>query len=118
MCIVEDSPNDPQTPHTHHVEPGRNGTTASVEQLVKNLKYFWFLVVPLTMWAWRVEGFIQKGDRQTASMSLQQHKEMTMVFDEKLSELPPQLYRDYIDAQFSHLHDRLDFIEALITENK
>lgn len=47
-------------------------------------------------------------------MSLQQHADMTADFQQAIDELPPQLYRNYIDAQFALLHERLDHIETLM----
>lgn len=114
MCIVEDTPNDPQQPHSDSVEPGRHGEGASVDQLIRNLKYFWFILIPLLVWSIRVEGFMQKGDRQTSAMALEQHAAMVTQFEQRLDTLPPQLYRDYVDLQFKALNERLDKIEKLL----
>lgn len=114
---MKDQPNDPHEGHSPNVEPGRDAELASVDQLVRNLKYFWFLVVPILIWSIRVEGFIQKGDRQTASMAIEQHQVIRSDFEARLDALPPQLYRDYVDLQFLELNKRLDRIEALL-ENR
>jgi len=117
MCVVKDQPNDPHEGHSPDVEPGREkATVASVDALIKQLKYFWFVLIPVTVWVARVEGFVQKGDRQTALMAEQQHAMIIKEFDTKLDKLPPQLYRDYIDAHFKLLHQRLDQMEKMIEE--
>ena len=113
MCIVEDKPNDPHNPHDPNVEPGRDAH-ASIDTLIRQLKYFWFLLIPIAAWVARVEGFVQEGDRQTAAMSNQQHLEMIQDFNDEIKKLPPQLYRDYVDTQFVALNARLDHIERLI----
>lgn len=114
MCLVKDEVVDPHEGHAPNVEPGRDDNRASIDTLIKQLKYFWFVLIPITAWVARVEGFVRVGDRQTSAMSLQQHADMTLAFEKKIDQLPPQLYRDYIDAQFALLHERLDHIETLM----
>lgn len=117
MCIVKDEMNEPHAPHTGH-DPGEDDAQASVDSLIKNLKYFWFVLIPLAWWISRVEGFVQQGDRQTALMSEQQHAEMIKEVDAKLEKLPPEHYRKYIDSKFEEMHHRFDFLEAYIIKEK
>lgn len=117
MCIVKDETNEPHAPKSGH-DPGEATSQASVDALIKNLKYFWFVLIPLTIWVVRVEGFVQQGDRQTALMSEQQHHELMMEVDAKIAKLPPALYRAYIDEKFEQLHKRFDFLEDYILKEK
>jgi len=109
MCIVTDEIVDPG-----NGEPGRDHIS-KMEKFVRNVKWGVGIVcIPLMVWMGRVEGFVQKGDRQTSLMSTQQHAEMVKNFDQRIDDLPPQVYRDFVASEFNRLHSRLDFIEGLL----
>ena len=111
MCTVTDEIVDPGD-----WEPGR-AHISKMEKFVRNVKWgIGIACVPLMVWMGRVEGFVQKGDRQTSLMATQQHGEMTKEFNKKINDLPPQIYRDFVTAEFTRLHKRLDFIEELLLE--
>lgn len=109
MCIVEDEQVDPGK-----WEPGREHIDR-VDKFIRTVKWVAAIVaIPILAWMGRVEGFVQKGDRQTALMASQQHQEIAKEFDAKIHQLPPELYRNYVDGKFDEVHDRLDFIQGLI----
>ena len=84
MCVIQDSPNDPDG-----TEPGRESNSAiqAIGSLIKSLRTLWFILIPLLFWAWHVEAFILKGDRQTAAMSLEQHEGLREEYHRELTSL-------------------------------
>ena len=112
MCEVTDEIVDPGD-----WEPGREHISRT-EKFIRNVKWgVGIICIPLMIWMGRVEGFVQKGDRQTSLMAQEQHAEMVADFEERIDELPPQIYRDFVATEFERLHERLDFIEKLLIDD-
>lgn len=98
--MIKDQPNDPGA------EPGRENGERAVGSLIKSLRQLWFIVVPLSLWAWHVEAFILKGDRQTAAMSSSQHQALRSEYHKELAKLKEVI--DSMAKDVSYIKGKID----------